>query len=997
VSADNIFNMPSGVPFLPALATGLKAMFPDSLQNGLILLPTRRAVRSLGAAFVTKGSASLLPRMRPLADIDPDEPPFEPGELAGLVKPVIAPMQRRFELATLVRKYHQRPDRLPLDSAGTLSLVDPLIAILNDAAMEEASLNNLSKLKEVQEFAAQHFQEAAVFYEIIQTYWPKRLAELDVMEPMQRRVALLQALDDVWEKNPPQYPVIIAGSTGTLRATRQLIHRVSQLPQGLIILPGLDKNIRDDAVWKNISDQHPQNSLKRLIESLGVNRADVKDWAWANPGNPAQMRARRQIISESLVPADSTSDWPSRIERIKAGAPDNNPFKLALKGLSVMEARTDEEEALAITLIMRETLETKDKTAVLVTPDPALARRVRARLRRWGVNVDYSQGEPLEETALGGFLSGLVKLAQDPTNPVDLAFICKHPLSALGSTQQKLRQDWNRLERNIFRGIRPDAEKIKSETADTDTAWIIDALVNVLKPFSNKIEMPASIWAENLVKAAEIIATTEESHGAGCLWVQDVGEKAAALLQDLIDHGDILGPITLQEFGSLLADLMRGRVVRPRFGTHPKLSILGPLEARILEADLIILGSLNEGLWPARPSIEPFLSQGMRKTLGLSLPERRFGLAAHDFAELAANPNVILTRSERSDDSPAIASRWLWRLQILMGGALGEAEADIALSGSNHYLDWARALDDVPATEVKAATPPEPRPNTEDRWLEPWGRQLSITQVRTWIRDPYSIYAKHVLGLEPLEALDMPIGVREYGNAIHDGLEKFIKAYMTSLPPNPVAVLTQTFQHSFAVYGYADFEIAKEQARLNKISQQLIDWIQQRRLTGWQVLGAEKKGKTYLSDMNFTLSGKADLLETGPYGYAVTDYKTGAPATVKLVKAGFDPQLPLTAFMLAQGNFDNINPGDTAELNYIRIKGAGETNLVNSLTPPAKGAVSAPEYSAAAIHTLKELIAAFDKPETAYYSQPRIQYTHDYGHYDHLARRDEWARLGGEV
>jgi len=75
--------------------------------------------------------------MRPLADIDPDEPPFEPGELAGLVKPVIAPMQRRFELATLVRKYHQRPDRLPLDSAGTLSLVDPLIAILNDAAMEE--------------------------------------------------------------------------------------------------------------------------------------------------------------------------------------------------------------------------------------------------------------------------------------------------------------------------------------------------------------------------------------------------------------------------------------------------------------------------------------------------------------------------------------------------------------------------------------------------------------------------------------------------------------------------------------------------------------------------------------------------------------------------------------------------------------------------------------------------------------------------------------------
>jgi len=987
MSTPKIYNMPSGVPFLPSLAQGLKAIHGDRLQDALILLPTRRAVRALGDAFVSEGSASLLPRMRPLADINPEEPPFEPGELAGLVTEQIDPMQRRFEIAKIIAYHHSKTSELPLDPAGALALADPLIAIMDDAAMEEADLSGIADLKDIKDFAAVHFQNAIVLYEIIQTYWPKRLSEIGRMEPFARRVALLNALTKIWSETPPAYPVIIAGSTGTLAASARLMACVSRFDDGMIILPGLNNSLPNTA-WDNVGAQHPQNSLKQLIKTIGVDAGKISNWPHIIGTPPSRLTARRDIISESLVPVEATGDWPARIQHIKDRAPPGSaPFTKALEGLSIIKAATNDEEAMTIALIMREALNTPERTAALVTPDPALARRVKARLRRWNVDVDYSQGEPLEETSLGAFLSLITALAGDSYNPVTLAQLCKHPLMSMGRAAGDIRREWNGLERKKIRGVR------KSEKHLLEIG-LVAAIQATIKPMANADKANSKHWAKALASAAETLARTDENSGAELLWVDDAGEKAASLLEGLMAHGEHLGEMNAAEFARLLASLMRGRVVRPRYGTHPRLSILGPLEARMLNVDQIILGGLNEGIWPAAPSIEPFLSRGMRETLKLSLPERRFGLSAHDFAELASNPQVILTRAMRSDDGPMVASRWLWRLKTLMKGALGD-EADVSLSTSNHYLDWAREMDHVESRDVKEAEAPRPAPPVESRWAGDKGRQLSITQIKTWIRDPYSIYAKKILRLYPLDDLDMPIGVREYGNAIHNGLEAFVKNYPKDLPKNAQTELIEAMQDKMLEVGFEDFHVARDKTRLEKISAKVITWMEERRATGWTVVGVEEEGKILLKDVNFTLTGKPDLVEKkGGYGFAVNDYKTGAPATVKVVAAGFDPQLPLTAYMLANGGFEKTGTGETAELNYIRIKGAGDEDLIKTITPPARGALLAVDYAADAVHGLRKLILEFDKPETAYYSQPRVQYTHDYGDYDHLARRDEWARLG---
>ena len=975
-----VFNMPSGVPFLPSLAKGLREIYGERLSDALILLPTRRAVRALGEAFVGESGASLLPRMRPLADINPEEPPFEPGELVGLVKPAIDPMQRRFEMARLILHYHKAISDLPLDPAGALALADPLIAILDDAAMEEVDDLNITRLDEIQNFAAEHFQNAVELYKIIQTYWPQHLVEIDLMEPMARRVALLNALTETWEHTPPKYPVIIAGSTGTLKASAKLMRCVSRLDDGMIVLPGLE-NLKTIS-WDKIGPQHPQNSLKQLIGTIGIEREDVKSWPDAPKSD--RLESRRLIISEALVPVQDTGDWPARITAIRGAAKaGSHPFHEALEGLSVLEADNDEEEALAIALILRETLESPNKTAALVTPDPSLARRVKARLRRWHVNVDYSQGEPLEETSLGAWLAGLMELAQDPSSPVVLAAIFKHRLTTLGAAEGMTAKAWRQAEATL-RGVRDEA-KLKSLDG-------VSKLHAILAPLSGEELASADIWARHLTQAAEAIAATEEVSGAAKLWVDEAGEKAASLLEDLMSQGHHLPEMTARDFAKLLGNLMRGRVVRPRFGMHPRLSILGPLEARMLTADKIILGGLNEGIWPAAPSSEPFLSRGMRQSLGLSLPERRFGLSAHDFAELAANPNVILTRAARSDDGPKVASRWLWRLQTLLHGALKD-EAEALLSCHNYYWDWARQLDAVDPEDVTPSKAPTPTPPIEARW--PQGRRLSVTQIRTWIRDPYSIYARYILGLKPLEDLDMALGSRDFGNAIHNGLEHFVEAHKTHLPSQAQSLLVTAFETALKDEGFEDFDISKDRTRLEKIAQDLIPWMAERRAVGWAVSGVERWAEHLLTEPNFTLIAKADLIEKGPHGYAATDYKTGRLSTVAVVKAGFDPQLPLTAFLLEQGAFEKLSAADTQELNYVRVKGSGTSKLFNPIAAPlAKKGHDVETYVDEALETLEKLIAEYDKPETPYYCQPRAQYVHDYSDYNHLARKDEWARLG---
>ncbi len=983
-----VVTIPAGARFLPILARELDKKFGDRLNDALILLPTRRAVRELAQIMTGETGARILPRMRPLGDIDPDEPPFEPGYLTGLVKPAMPEIQRKFQLAKLIGHMHKSKGE-QLDPAAQLALAEPLIAILDDAAMEEIPLSAGSKLDDIKAMAAKHFQDAAKFYDILQSHWPKHLAAQNQMESMYRRVALLHALTNLWEQTPPDHPVIIAGSTGTLAANARLMGCVSELKEGLIVLPGLDKNLKQSE-WDGIrlkkvvtqdrvyeaTPEHPQFALKKLIAHLQVDREVVPTLGDENVGrNP-----RLALISEALVPADETAGWPDRIKTMTEGSENKNFFQNALSGLSIIENRTDDEEAMTIALIMREAVHDGDKTVALVTPDPSLARRVKARLRRWDINVDYTQGEPLEETLIGSFLTGVIELAMAPAVPLEMAAVFKHPLTALGQAPGEVRQYWSLLEKRKFRG---DLKEFQSGMAD-------EVLQDWLAKLAPLLRGPRLVpdWADSLTELCEHMATTDMETGAARLWSGEAGEKAASLIKELKAYGGEFGEIDLSEFAKLFSKLMRGRVVRARYGMHPRLQILGPLEARMLSADTIVLGGLNEGVWPARPPHRPFLSRGMRAHLGLSLPERRLGLAAHDFQQLASNPKVILTRAQRSEDGPRVASRWLWRLKTLVKGGLGD-KADKALAPDNPYHLWARYIDYVGPSKVSPADPPAPMPDVDKRW--PKGRKLSVTKIKTWIRDPYAIYGQHVLGLRPLGNLAAAAGPREYGNALHKGIELFIKEFKQNLPSNAAAKLSESLKTQLVQHGFDPIYLAREAVRLERVATDLVEILKERNFEQADDVVSEIRDKMVLEDVDFVLTGQPDLIEKVRDEYTVFDFKTGAIPSKLVVKAGFDPQMPLLASMVEAGAFKGVKAGPVVDLQYIRIKGAGEGQTQASTVIDEK---AVDELQADALHNLKKLISEFDKKTTAYHSQPRVQYKNDYGDYDLLARRAEWAKLG---
>lgn len=992
MTTPNVYNMPSGFPFLDMLAKGLRRRYGDELQSGLILLPTRRAVRGLGEAFVTAATedgvrAALLPRLRPLADIDPEEPPFEPGELVGKVRPAIDGTLRRFEMARVVAAYHARAMDLPLDAATALAMADPLLAILDDAALEEAKLTESDAWARLMGEAAKHFQDAATLYKIIQDYWPARLAELNMEEPQTRKVKLLDALVSHWTENPPDYPVVIAGSTGSLRATRRLMRVVANLPKGMVVLPGFQATDNDET-WDSIDEQHPQYAMKLLINGLEVDRGDVRNFVTdvVNQSLKDKTRnARTRVLEEALVPASRTADWLARIEKLETDFGEVI-FDEAVEGLSLIEARSDAEEALTIALILREALEDETQTAALVTPDQVLARRVRARLARWDVEVDMSQGEALAETSIGVFLDAVLSVSQNSEGPLEKAVLFGHALTGLGQEPADILKTWHEIERAAYRvETYPDAPERDLEPIET----ALNAALQPLLEIDGKAAAP--VWALALIKAAEKIAKRAETDGRYVLWRGESGERAAELFKKIRGHGNSLPDMDAAGFARLMRQLMTGIVVRPRGGTHPRLSILGPLEARMLDADIIILGGLNEGIWPATPSPGPFLSRGMRRDMKLSLPERRYGLAAHDFFELASNPTVYMTRSKRSDSGPTIASRWVWRLKTLLQGAVGEAGVKSRLGTADHYLTLAQKLDFVSAKDVTPAEAPKPMPPKDKRWTTDKGRSLSITEVKTFIRDPYSIYGKHVLGLKRLKDLGHKNGASEFGSAIHLGIENFLKDAKAPLTEADDAALIEAFNAAFELYGYSPEVIAKESARFKSIAESLRVEMNARTADGYEQKGLEVWGKATIPDRDFTVRGKMDYVERGIEGYGFVDFKTGSPAGDKEVAAGFDPQLPLAAFILREGGLKGHKPADTARLGYMRVKGS---NADFKYTPIGKKK-SVDELVDESIETLTKLIDRFDDPLTPYESQVRSQYTNSWSDFDDLARRAEWAGMDG--
>ena len=1031
-SAPRVFNIPASAPFLPTLIDALRggrliAGFPATaapleLAGATLYLPTRRACRLAREVFLDRldGNAAILPRIVPLGDIDEDEIAFAEAATGQLAEAALAlpdeikPLERRLLLAQLILQWANTPgvrgaQGSPLVAntpSAALGLADDLARLMDDMTTRQIGWDQLDKL--VPDDLDRYWQLSLDFLKIARDVWPAIRAERGAIEAAERRDRLIEA--EAQRLAAGTGPVIAAGSTGSMPATARLLATIAGLPQGAVVLPGLDTDL-DDASWQTIAGNaddtshdgvacagHAQFAMQALLTRIGIGRAEVVALSAPAP------HGRERLISEALRPAATTDHWQSR--RSTSG------FDAAAAGavatLGMIEAASPEEEALAIAIALREAIETPDKTAALVTPDRALARRVVAALQRWQVPVDDSGGDRLADTPAGVFARLAAEAALKGLEPVTLLALLKHPMLRLGAPAHGHDAAMATLESALLRGPRPRSgsaglahalttlRATRDRMHRSDPRWLIgedryDAAAELIARLAAALvplESPAprNLTLADLAKGHRDVVAALGTDDAGAIAAFDShdGVVLARAFDALIDS-PAANSLALKpgDYVDVFRTAIGDGVVRRPEARDVRVHIYGPLEARLQAIDRVVLGGLNEATWPPETRSDPWLSRPMRRALGLDPPERRIGLSAHDFAQALGAPEAILSRAAKLAGAPTVTSRFVQRIAALAG----ETRWQEVLARGNAYVDWARALDH-PA-EVKAAARPEPTPPREARPL-----RLSVTAIEDWLRDPYTIYAKHILRLQPLDAVDTQPGARDRGNVVHGAIGDYTKLFADKAPDDPLGELLKLGEAHFAPL--SDYPEARAfwWPRYLRIARWFAGWDAARR-ENLATMYAEIRGelKFPVGAREFTLSGIADRIERRRDNrYAIIDYKTGAVRSEKQVRTGLAPQLTLEAAMVRAGAFKDIAPGSVVEIDYVTLKGgdpAGETKEITFKdgTPDSNA-----EH---ALARLKALAARFEDEAEPYRSLVHPMWTNHYGDYDHLARVKEWSLTGG--
>ena len=1033
VARPKVFTIPPSVPFVPTLVHALVdgtlvPGFPPAhatlaLADATLYLPTRRACRLARDFFLeaTNEGAAILPRIIAIGDIDEDEIAFADAATGALASqalelpPALGGLERRLLLTRLVLKWALSiaPDQhgeVPLvanNPASALALADDLARLMDDMITRGVSWERLDRL--VPEALDRYWQLTLEFLQIAREAWPKILAERSAIDPAARRDALIKA-EAVRLAAHGGGPVVAAGSTGSMPATAELIATIAQLDHGAVVLPGLDIDLDRDS-WDLIDNatacvsaavEHPQFAMQALLRRIGIAREQV-----IRLGSPAA-HGRERCVSEALRPAAVTERW----QQLAAG--DASWIERALDTLAVVEAANAEEEALAIAISLREALETPHKTAALVTPDRALARRVLAALERWDVTVDDSGGDALADTSAGVFARLTANAALGGLAPVALLALLKHPLTRLGAAAGENAVAVAALEKAVLRGPRPRpgtaglahalvafrselAKLRRGESSDLHpsdpraglseaeldaAAGLVSRLTAALAPLEGVTSVPFAKIAA--LHQSVIAALSADQTGAAKAFNGSDGAALARAFEEIATNAsDADFVVAAANYAELFRMAIADRVVRRPGLPGVRLRIYGLLEARLQSVDRIVLGGLIEGTWPPEMPCDPWLSRPMRQTLGLDLPERRISLSAHDFAQALGAREVILAYPAKLAGTPTVVSRFVQRLAAVAGE---QRWSRVCARGAN-YLAWARSLD-RPA-EVKRVEKPAPKPPRAAR-----PTALSVTDIENWLRDPYTIYAKHILKLRELDAVDLSPGAADRGIVIHAALSDFTKAFAATLPADPAAALIEIGAKHFAAL--EDYPEARAfwWPRFRRIARWFSSWETIRR-ANVAALAAEVHGKIDipLGERVFTLRARADRIERLAGGrYAILDYKTGQVPSEKQVRIGVSPQLTLEAAILRRGGFPDIpDEASIADLVYVSVRGgdpAGEDAPIDFKEGDADF------HADRAFEKLKAIAERFDDEQQPYLPLVLSMWKNRYGTYDHLARVKEWSVAG---
>jgi ATP-dependent helicase/nuclease subunit B len=978
----NVYSIAAHRGFADALVAGLLPRYAEGdlgLARLTLLLPSARSVRTVTEAFIRiSGDGLLMPRMVAVGDLDLDEtlgPLLDPLGAGAEIPPAADMTLRWLKLAQIIREV--RGDKAPRGNA-LLGLAFEMGRAMDRLLVEDIGPEELVDQKVVDLLGdlSGHWLENLKLFVAVQDRWLAQLVATGEVDPADRRNRLFRHARKRWRENPPATPIVAAGVTAAAPALARLLRTIAELSNGAVVLPDLDLSL-DDAAWDELgragakSDEtpfarddaitHPQFHLKLLLNRMGIARGEVQPWHRAGLGKGPPERSH--AISSLFLPPESSKRWV-----------DLEADKRRLAGVRVMESANPEEEAQAIALLMREALAVPEKRVALITNDRGLAGRVVAHLKRWNIEADDSAGRPLSQTAAGRVLLLLAEVMAERAAPVPLLALLTHPLVAVQDDSG--RAAWLEHARTLEKALRgprqepglaPLARFVAKDEAAQQWWRNATAALEPVVAFGEVAGARLADMIDTLSAAAEVLC-------GEAVWAQADGRTLAALVEELrapaAETGFTLAP---RDLPAMLRDAMDRVAVRPPWGGHPRAAIYGLIEARMSRADLVICGGLNEGNWPGTPRTDPLLAPAVLRALGIPGADFRIGLAAHDLAGALGAPEVVLSRARRDSEGPAIPSRFLLRVQALLGELFTPDDSPYR---ETRIPALARALDPAP-DELPRYERPAPEPSAEQRSVA-----LSPTALDRLRGDPYQFYASHILRLRKLDPLDAEPSPAWQGTVAHKVLERWHRE-RGDLHSIALEELHQMNGHPLMR--------ALWQPRLLAA----LDWIgaavEAQGAEGRQVVTVEAEGEMTIDGVKIV--GRADRIDRLADGsLAVIDYKTGSPASAKMVEDGFALQLGLVGLMARDGGIAGL-VGEPKAFEYWSLARAKDGSFGYVQSPVRTGRMTTglglEEFLPQTEEYLRDAIGKWITGTEPFVARlnPDLPV---YSDYDQLMRLDEW-------
>ncbi|MFN5128634.1 MAG: double-strand break repair protein AddB [Sphingomonadaceae bacterium] len=969
----HVFNVPLGNDLCDVTAQWIlqsAGADPLAISNNILLLPNNRAIKAMTGAFVRQAAPGmLLPHMVAVGDMQLDEalgPMLDPIQASSAISPAIASFERLMLLSRLV-KDHQSGDA-PLSPAEALRLARKLAELIDALEVDLVDFSQIADIK-IEADLAGHWQSAyARLLQILPAY-RSALTARKLMGPAERRNHLLAALEQRLAQNIDTAPVIAVGITTSAKAVARLLRRVARMPNGHVILPGVDLDL-SDARWDDLSpstddnpgfgrrqnvEVHPQFHLKHLLELMGIDRSEIDILP------TARLKPESATISEIFCLPEHSIYWQ-----------DLPPLRKSLPHVKWLEAEDSAQEAKAIAVRIRGALEVAGKRVALITPDRELAVRVAGQLHRWGIEVDDSAGIPLLQTPPGTLALALVDAIWSRFSASSILAIAKHPLVFAGTQRLAWLDHVRQLDlalRGTASGIGLSAITRRLQTAHKPNEALIawwSGVATQLAPLERADGQPF----EDVLASLRDVATALTDGG---IWRGASGRELTQNWEEVTSSDlSTLGRVDATGLLATFKEIFSGAVVRPPYGGHPRVAIYGLLEARLQQADYLICSGLNEGTWPQIAQPDPWLAPAIRRHLKLPTLDRNIGLSAHDLATALGAQEVLLTRARRDRGGPTVASRFLLRIKALMGAALAVDDA---------HLAWADALD-RPAKKEPFAKRPSPMPNAEQRLVS-----LSVTDFDQLKSDPYSFYAKRILGLPVLEKVDAEPSYAWRGSLVHDILEKWFTHDNCAVDK---------------LVARADVLLAQEanDPLLRTLWQPRIAaglrWVadETKRLMaeeGRVVAVAEQPGTVHIKGI--AVRGRVDRIDrTADGDLVIIDYKTGTPPSTKQINAGFALQLGLIGYMAEELAIKGVS-GTASHFEYWSLaKNKAKDFGFIAVPTSTRAADNKPEradFVAFAVAQAEAAISNWILGNTPFTAKLHPEFA-IYGDYDQLMRLQEW-------